>query len=91
MVEIITVSSKGQIVIPKDIRNEMGIEKKDKFILVHDKDSILLKRINEQDFKKKMRKLMDRTAVEFKKRGITRKDIEKEIAAVRRKSAQSRS
>ena len=87
MVEIITVSSKGQIVIPKEIRNEMGIEKKDKFILVHDKDSILLKRVKEEDFKKKIKKLLDQTAKDFKKRGLAKKDIEKEIAAVRRKSA----
>ena len=87
MVEIITVSSKGQIVIPKDIRSEMGIEKKDKFILVHDKDSILLKRVREEDFEKKIKKLLDQTANEFKKRKLTKKDIEKEITAVRRKSA----
>ena len=49
MVEIITVSSKGQVVIPKEIRDIMGIERQDKFILVHDKDSILLKRIKEGD------------------------------------------
>ena len=87
MVDIITVSSKGQIVIPKDIRDSMGIEQQDKFILVHDKDSILLKRIKEGDFKKKMKKLLDQTAKEFKKQGIKKSEIQKEIDAVRRKSA----
>ncbi len=87
MVEIITVSSKGQVVIPKEVRDVMGIEKLDKFILVHDKESILLKRIKEDDFKKKIKKLLDQTAKEFKKHGITKKDIQQEIAAVRRKSA----
>ena len=87
MVDIITVSSKGQIVIPKDIRNSMGIEQQDKFILVHDKDSILLKRIKEGDFKKKMKKLLDQTVKEFKKQRITKTEIQKEIDAVRRNSA----
>jgi AbrB family looped-hinge helix DNA binding protein len=87
MVDIITVSSKGQIVIPKDIRDSMGIEKQDKFILVHDKDSILLKRIKEGDFKNKVKKLLDQTAKEFKKQGMTKNKIQKEIDAVRRKSA----
>ncbi len=87
MVEVITVSSKGQIVIPKEIRDDMGIEKQDKFILVHDKDSILLKRIKEGDFRKKMKKLLDQTAKEFKKPGLTKKNIEREIATVRRRCA----
>ena len=87
MVEVITVSSKGQIVIPKEVRETMGIEKKDKFILIHDNDSILLKRIQEGDIRKKMKKLLDQTAKEFKKRGITKKDIEREIRAVRRSRA----
>ena len=86
MVDIITVSSKGQIVIPKEIRDSMGIEKQDKFILVHDRDSILLKRIKEGNFKKKMKKLLDQTAKEFRKQGITKSEIQKEIDAVRRKS-----
>ncbi len=76
MVEIITVSSKGQVVIPKEIRDVMGIERQDKFILVHDKDSILLKRIKEDDFKKKIKKLLDQSAKEFKKHGITKKEIQ---------------
>ena len=43
--DVITLSSKGQLVVPRNIREEMGLEKEDKFVVVHDKNSILLKRI----------------------------------------------
>lgn len=83
MADVVTVSSKGQVVIPRDTREEMGIHTQDKFILVHDEDSILLKRLKEDEIKQKMMKLLDKFSDEFKKHGIKKSDIEKEIIAVR--------
>lgn len=83
MADVVTISSKGQVVIPHNTREEMGIHTQDKFILVHDKDSILLKRLKEDETKLKMLKMLDKFADEFKKHGIKKSDIEKEIRAVR--------
>ena len=83
MIDVITMSSKGQFVVPKELREEMGLEKQDKFVVVHDKDSILLKRISKAEANKAMLNLMDRVSDKFRKAGITRADVEKEIRKAR--------
>ncbi len=59
MAEVVTISSKGQIVIPKEIRETMGIVKGEKFVIISDKDAILLKKLKDSDLKKKRYKLLD--------------------------------
>ena len=85
MIDVITMSSKGQFVVPKELREEMGIEKQDKFIIAHDRDSILLKRISKAEANKAMLKLMNKISDKFKKAGITRVDIADEIRKARAK------
>ncbi len=84
MVEVITISSKGQLVIPKNVRDDMGISQNDKFILVAEESSILLRRIDESNLKKRMKTLMSSASSEFKKAGIKQSDIQKEIESARR-------
>ena len=79
MIEIVTMSSKGQFVIPKGLREEMGLEKQDRFVIVHDKDSILLKRISKAEANEAMLKLMDKISDKFRKAGITKRDVAEEI------------
>ena len=43
MTEVITVGEKGQIVIPKKMRDEFKIEKGTKLIVSEDKDKITIK------------------------------------------------
>ena len=83
MIDVVTMSSKGQFVIPKELREEMGLEKQDKFVIAHDKDSILLKRISREEANKAMIKLMDKISDKFKKAGITRADVAEEIRKAR--------
>ena len=83
MIEVVNLSSKGQLVIPKNMREEMGLNPKDKFVLVNDKDTILLKRLQEDEVKSRMKSLMKAFTKEFKKAGITEEDLSKEIKAVR--------
>ncbi|MEE8167665.1 MAG: AbrB/MazE/SpoVT family DNA-binding domain-containing protein [Candidatus Hydrothermarchaeales archaeon] len=85
MAEVVSVSSKGQIVIPKEIRDAMGIVKGEKFAVISDRDAILLKRLKDSDLKKRMYKLLDYFSDKFGEAGITKSDIEKEIAEARRR------
>lgn len=39
------MSSKGQVVIPEDIRTRLGLETGEQFVVVGDKDVVILKRI----------------------------------------------
>ena len=79
MLDVITMSSKGQLVIPREVREEMGLERQDKFIIVHDRDSILLKRISQEEADKAMLKLMDGIADKFKQAGVKKSDVAEEI------------
>jgi AbrB family looped-hinge helix DNA binding protein len=82
MIDVITLSSKGQLVIPKDIRESLGLTKNNKFLVTFDNDSILLKKIKEDDLKEKMKSLMKIFAKEFKQ--LTKKDLSDEIKASRK-------
>lgn len=50
---IVTVSSKGEIVIPKEIRDALGIKERDKLLILQKGDSILLKKMNIEKKNKK--------------------------------------
>lgn len=84
MIEVVNLSSKGQLVIPKDMREEMSFNPKDKFVLVNDKETILIKKLKEEDIKVKMKSLMKSFTNEIKKAGITREDLSKEIKEARK-------
>ncbi len=49
--EISSLSSKGQIVIPESIRNKLNLKSGDKFIMVAEDDTILLKKLEMPSFK----------------------------------------
>ncbi len=55
MIETITISSKGQIVIPERIRDELNIKEGTKLVLLEKDNSIILER--EEDFLKKLNNL----------------------------------
>ncbi len=86
-VEITKMTSKGQVVIPQEIREEAKLNEGEKF-LVYDLDgSIVLKRIknidkvkNIDEFEKTFASLWKTS----KTRGVTKEDAEKEIKAYRK-------
>ena len=89
-IELTKITSRGQIVIPQEIREEKGIKEGEKFLVFSTDDSIVLKQIsnleqvkNIKEFEKTF-KSMWKTA---KKRKITKKDIETEIKEYRKKNA----
>lgn len=84
MIEVVNLSSKGQLVIPKNMREEMRLNPKDKFVLVNNRDTIILKRLQEEEMKTRMRYLMREFAKQFKQAGITKEDLAMEIKAVRK-------
>ncbi|MFH1850590.1 MAG: AbrB/MazE/SpoVT family DNA-binding domain-containing protein [archaeon] len=83
MIGVVNMSSKGQLVIPKSMREEMKLDQKDKLVLVNDKDTIILKKITEDEIKLRMRSLLKVFTKEFRKAGIADNDLKREIAAVR--------
>ncbi len=50
LVEMGTVSSKGQVAIPSLIRNEMGLEEGSKILFVLANDTLLIKKVSTKTF-----------------------------------------
>jgi len=77
-VETIKMSSKGQIVIPQNIRNEIGANEGSVFAVIGNKDSVVLKRI-ETPSKEDLIKDLEKIAKEGKKRAINLKIKESDV------------
>jgi len=73
-IEITSMSSRGQIVIPLDIREQMGLKEGEKFIVVGEEDTVILKKISMPSFKN-FNKLLQKTQQFAKDKGITPADI----------------
>ncbi|MBU2639680.1 MAG: AbrB/MazE/SpoVT family DNA-binding domain-containing protein [Nanoarchaeota archaeon] len=85
--EITKMTSKGQVVIPQDIRLKKGIKEGERFLVYDTSDSIVLKRIKNLEKAKDIfnfEKTFAKTWKIAKKRGLTRKDVNEEIKIYRK-------
>lgn len=85
-IEVTSVSSKGQVVIPKSIRTQLAISEGTKFIVLAEGNNLLLKKINEPK-KAEFDALLRRTREIMKNRKVTPKDVQKAIKTSRAKRA----
>jgi len=85
-IEVITVSSKGQIALPAEMRKRMYINQGDKFAVYDAGDTIMLKRLSvptEEEFKQWLEEASDwATSTELKAAQVS--DIIKEYRAEQR-------
>jgi len=84
-VEVTSLSSKGQVVIPGTIRNEMHLETGAKLVVISDGDNILLKPIHAPSVEefKRLRLETDRFV---KENNLKQEDLPKIIKKVRRQA-----
>lgn len=81
--EITSVSSRGQVVIPNAIRSEMNLHTGDKLVVVSDGDNILLKKVQApklDDFKG----LLAQSRKYAKDVGLEKSDIKSALKQVRK-------
>ena len=76
------MSSKGQVVIPEDIRKKLNIKPGAQFVVLGDKDTVILKAIK-MPSKEEFDAMMAETRRQAKEAGLTPKDIEDAISEVR--------
>jgi antitoxin PrlF len=79
MIETTSMSSRGQVVIPVEIREKLGLHEGSKFVVLATEDSVVLKRMDEPSLEEAIREV--RKA--FAKAGITQQDIHRAIKEVR--------
>jgi AbrB family looped-hinge helix DNA binding protein len=84
-IETTKMSSKGQIVIPEDIRNRLGLKTGDKFLVMGDKDVVILKALYNPSLEE-FDDLIKVARRQAKVAGLKKSDIEKAITKSRRKA-----
>jgi AbrB family looped-hinge helix DNA binding protein len=84
MAEVSTtkLSSRGQVVIPEEIRRRLGLEPGVRFVVVGDGDTVVLKRIEAPSLKE-LDALVSRARKAAKKAGLREEDIVEAIRRVR--------
>jgi AbrB family looped-hinge helix DNA binding protein len=79
--DVTVVSSKGQVVIPQEIRRRLGITPKTKMLVYGYRDAVIMKKIEVPDVEKKLREMYRRIA---KYGELTQEEIEEEIQRYRK-------
>ncbi len=88
-IDMVTISSKGQIVIPKKILKVLGLKEQDKLLLFNKGENILLKKIKPEIFEKNIRDMLAPIRKEAEAKGLTERDVEIEIRAHRAQKIQA--
>ncbi len=78
------MSSKGQVVIPEEVRKRLGLEAGSQFVVLGHDDTVILKSINPPS-SDEFSALLAKTHAAAKKAGITKKDLDNAIKEARKK------
>jgi len=76
------MSSKGQVVIPEEIRKRLGLQSGTQFVVVGDRDVVILKAISAPSMRE-FSNLIARARQQGRKSGLKRSDIDAAVAKVR--------
>lgn len=77
------LSSKGQVVIPEDVRKALGLEVGAQFVVMGDGDTVLLKRISVPS-KSELRVMLGRIRTQARRSGLKPSDVKDAIRRTRR-------
>ena len=83
--EVTKLSSKGQIVLPQAIRRKLHLVEGERFIVMCDKDTVILKKI-ERPVMERFQALLKESRAYAKKSGLTQADLKEAIRKVRAQS-----
>ena len=83
-IEITSISSRGQVVIPQNLREKLKIREGEKFVVIGEGNTIILKKLEMPSFDE-FDKLLRKTREFAKNKGLKEKDIEEAINATRKK------
>jgi AbrB family looped-hinge helix DNA binding protein len=84
MLSTTKLSSKGQVVIPEDIRKQLGLETGAQFIVMGEDDVVILKAISPPS-RKDFSHLISKARSEAREAGLTKQDVKRAIKKARAK------
>ena len=75
-IEMVTVSSRGQVSIPAEVRRELGLEKGSKLLVVAEGENILLKKIDGSMLDKPLEEILQPMWDQAEDAGLSQEDAE---------------
>ena len=79
------LSSKGQVVIPEEVRRTLGLNEGDQFLVIGQGDAVILKTITPPKIEE-FQELLSKARAEGRKARIRKADLKSAIARVRRRA-----
>ncbi len=76
------MSSKGQVVIPEEIRDRLGLKAGTQFVVVGNRDVVILKAISAPSVKE-FNDLIGQARQQVRRAGLRKSDVEAAVAKVR--------
>ena len=76
------LSTRGQVVIPEEIRNRLGLEPGEQFVVIGEGDVVVLKTLKPPNLEE-LKPLLDKVQRAAEAAGVTAEDVERVIAEVR--------
>ena len=76
------MTSKGQVVIPEDVRKSLGLETGAQFVVLGEKDVVILKTIGKPSMSD-FNSIITKARLQAKRAGLKRSDIAQAIKEVR--------
>ena len=76
------LSTRGQVVIPEEIRNRLGLQPGEQFVVIGEGDVVVLKSIKPPKLEE-LKPLLDKVQAAAKAAGVTAEDVERVIKEVR--------
>ena len=83
--ELVKMSPKGQLVVPREIRNKENFKPSDRFVAFGVKGGVLFKRVNIPNVKVEFDSLSKEIARQFKEQKVKEKDVKEAVRWARRK------
>lgn len=85
MEDLVKMSPKGQLVVPKEIRDKEKFKPSDRFIAVGVKNGILFKKINMPNVKIEFESLSREISKQFRRDNIKKSDVDEAVKWARQK------
>lgn len=79
------LSSKGQVVIPEEVRNSLGLKTGVQFVVIGRGDAVILKTISEPSLEQ-FKELLNEAQKQARKAGMKKSDIKNAIEKIRKKA-----
>ena len=83
--ELVKMSEKGQLVVPRSIREKEGFKSSDRFVAIEVRDGVLFKRVEIPEVKLEFESLSRDIRSHLRERKVKQEDVAKAIKWARQK------